>query len=111
MKTANPTVLDDDFALFGADHEHLITKRDVRIDYLDNPYGEDPDYAEERRRSTRDLSWTEKSVEFIPIEENNSNQEYHIATMVVADKKMAQYHNTDEDLIHYILTLMSHVSH
>lgn len=40
----------------------------------------------------------------------SKNREYFIETLVVADKKMAEYHKTDEQLIHYILTLMSHVA-
>lgn len=70
------------------------------------------DYTElmyERRRSTRDVPWTDKPSVFASRRKRTGNQEYHIETMVVADKKMTQYHNTDDDLIHYILTLMSHV--
>lgn len=38
------------------------------------------------------------------------NQPYYIATMVVTDRKMSEYHKNEDDLTRYILTLMSHAA-
>lgn len=59
----------------------------------------------------RDVSWMKHGnlgASYRP--GHPGNREYVIETLVVADKKMAEYHRTDENLMHYILTLMSHVN-
>lgn len=91
----------------------MINKRNVRFDYVETgemlrDYYYDTSF--EKRRSIRDISASEEAFEFLPVRRKSGNQEYHIEILIVADKTMSQYHNTKDDLTHYILTLMSHVS-
>jgi hypothetical protein len=61
------------------------------------------------RRSKRSLDNEYDSGVYTPKRKKRSySQEYFIEIMVVADKKMAEYHG--DGLYHYILTLMSIVS-
>lgn len=79
---------------------HTITKRETR---LDDSHGN-------HIIARRHLSWVYKSLDNSKRKKRTGSNEYIIEILVVADKNMAQYHKTKEDLIHYILTLMSHVS-
>lgn len=92
----NTTIIDDDFLIGKEEYKHFVHKRDLT----------------QFRRSINVL-FEDENIEFVPIApkaRSGNHQEFHIETLIVADKTMAQYHNTDEDLNHYILTLMSHVA-
>lgn len=84
-------------------------KRGAIFDYIDTepeitilvPKNESE--MKESRRTTRDIG-NSYHIEYQP---RHSNHEYFIEVMVVADKRMADYHK--EKLHFYIMTLMSHV--
>lgn len=54
-------------------------------------------------RKVRDADWP------INYEETKTN-EYFVKVLVVADRSMIEYHQSTEDLKHYILILMSHAA-
>lgn len=59
-------------------------------------------------RTTRQAHWALDEEDDTNFERKRS--EYYVKVLVVADRSMMQYHQSDEDLRHYILTLMSHVA-
>jgi hypothetical protein len=69
--------------------------------------GENPRNGRSKRSVDDDL-YDESGLHMLQRSKRSYSQEYFIEIMVVADKKMAEYHG--DGLYHYILTLMSIVS-
>ncbi|KAF5275467.1 hypothetical protein FQR65_LT16661 [Abscondita terminalis] len=111
VKDNTTTIINDDFLFGKEEYKHFVHKRELKFDDLDTSHTR-LRFLIENRRSTRDILYETDNTEFVPIAPTprSGNQEFHIETLIVADKSMAEYHNTDEDLNHYILTLMSHVA-
>ncbi|XP_074026740.1 ADAM metallopeptidase with thrombospondin type 1 motif A isoform X3 [Leptinotarsa decemlineata] len=106
----NLTIIEDDFYQETAHipKEHLIQKREIPLnpwsqdiegtcDVVEEKYWKKPEYT----RKTRNAEWTSKF--------RMSNESF-VKVLVVADESMVKYHLNDDELTHYILILMSHVS-
>lgn len=102
--SSSSTVIDDDYTDTHVNNPHKITKREIRFDesdYLDGHFDDfDSDYMESISRTLQHTKRKKRA----------GSNEYFVEVLIVADRNMALYHKTTEDLIHYILTLMSHVS-
>lgn len=84
---------------------HTITKRDIIFDDV----GEEEELSivpenRETLRTTREASWP------VNYENDRKTNEYFLKVLVVADRSMVQYHQSTEELKHYILILMSHAA-
>ncbi|XP_049824532.1 A disintegrin and metalloproteinase with thrombospondin motifs 9 isoform X2 [Aethina tumida] len=97
--------------------QHSIRRRDLRFDDLDtqqdfkpldfmNEHVENPfhlnDYGDYTRNS--------RQADYWPPREVKRSHNYFVEVMLVVDKSMIDYHKTEENLNHYIMTLMNHVS-
>ncbi|KAJ8950765.1 hypothetical protein NQ318_011258 [Aromia moschata] len=110
----NNTIIEDEFpTAVVADHSHSIKKREIVVDeeakvaYVnicdtdtDKKGPAPPPMMDELSRTTRDIEWSSFA---------KTSKEFFIKVLVVADNSMVKYHVTEENLTHYILTLMSHV--
>lgn len=96
--------------------QHSIRRRDLRFDDLDtqqdfkpldfmNEHVENPfhlnDYGDYTRNS--------RQADYWPPREVKRSHNYFVEVMLVVDKSMIDYHKTEENLNHYIMTLMNHV--
>lgn len=99
------TIVNDDFPI----NQRRRTKREVVYDDFSEFSTEK---LESYSRPARDLSWFQRSFsEDTTKKKRSDNNEYYVEILIVVDKHMYEYHRTSDDLIHYILTLMSHVSY
>lgn len=98
------TIVNDDFPSY----QRRRSKREIIYDDFNEPYTEK---IESYSRPARDLSWFQNSfIDDTVKGKRTENNEYYVEILIVVDKHMYKYHRTSDDLIHYILTLMSHVS-
>lgn len=65
-------------------------------------------YTIENRRTVRGITHSRRIGK--GVRTKRTDHEYFIEVLVVADKKMAEYHGSHDNLVQYILTLMSHVN-
>lgn len=103
------TIISDDFPTYHQREKHRRTKREIVYDDFSEFSTEK---LETYSRPARDLSRLYSSSfsdDFIERKHSESD-EYYIEILIVVDKVMYEHHRTSDDLIHYILTLMSHVS-
>lgn len=85
-------------------------RRRRKREIIEDVEGASTERVESYSRPARDLSWYQRSFsEGVKRKRSESNQ-YYVEILIVVDKHMYEYHKTSEALIHYILTLMSHVS-
>ncbi|XP_008190626.1 A disintegrin and metalloproteinase with thrombospondin motifs 9 isoform X2 [Tribolium castaneum] len=92
----NESIVEDDFgSSVVAIPSHTLTKRAIVDDIGDSPF---------LSRKIRDADWP------INYETDQKTNEYFVKVLVVADRSMIQYHQSNEDLKHYILILMSHAA-
>lgn len=136
IKEENQTIIDDDFpseiitlattTISITNNNHTISKRDIAFDDIDTELYRDSitthledeqpkqsstnDNDNNFQRAQRDTEWVSSSSTNRNEHSSNNNNEYFIKVLVVADKTMLDYHQRDDDLQHYILTLMSHVA-
>ncbi|CAH0548960.1 unnamed protein product, partial [Brassicogethes aeneus] len=105
------TVITDHFPEETRSH-HVINKRDVTFDDLDTDSSIDSLHRGEHElvpmkpepvRSARHAVWN--------AEVQKRSHEHFVEVMLVVDKSMMDYHRTEEELHHYIMTLMNHVTH
>lgn len=93
-------------------YRHEIVKRNVVYDDIDTELpSKHPKFDFWGKRITRDVGKLHRYNGYEIRKSSGGHHEYFIKTMVVADRLMLEYHKTREDLVHYILTLMSHVSY
>ncbi|XP_018561715.1 A disintegrin and metalloproteinase with thrombospondin motifs 9 isoform X2 [Anoplophora glabripennis] len=106
----NRTIIEDDYEIVERHRDHIRKKREIVVDeetktaYIETcDIDTDKDYSilDELSRATREIEWGSYA---------KTSQEYFVKVLVVADESMVKYHVRDDDLHHYILTLMSHVS-
>lgn len=100
------TIVNDDFPSY----QHRRSKREI---VYDDDFSEiSTEKLESYSRPARDLSWFQRSFpdDSSAKRKRSDSNEYYVEILIVVDKHMYDYHRTSDDLIHYILTLMSHVS-
>lgn len=83
---------------------HTITKREIIFDDVGEEAEEPSPENRETFRTTREASWP------VNYESDGKTNEYFVKVLVVADRSMVQYHQSMEELKHYILILMSHAA-
>jgi hypothetical protein len=94
------SIVEDDFgsSVVSLPTGHSITKRQIIFDEV----GEFP--VQESSRTPREADWP------VNYDTDRKSNEYFVKVLVVADRSMIQYHQSNEDLKHYILILMSHAA-
>lgn len=103
------TIIDDEE--MNEDISHVRKKRDIIFNFGEHDVRLARNRTGRFSRSMLDRSWLHKSFKTGRKKRKSENNEYFIEILLVVDKGMAEYYKSSgEDLIHYILTLMSHVS-
>ncbi|XP_063930505.1 A disintegrin and metalloproteinase with thrombospondin motifs 9-like isoform X2 [Zophobas morio] len=95
-ETNDGGIVEDDFgtSVVAIPSTHTITKRQTIFDDI-----EEPPHTESSRLP-READWPA----------DRKTNEYFVKVLVVADRSMIQYHQSNDDLKHYILILMSHAA-
>lgn len=105
--TDSGTIVNDDFPL----HQLRRTKREIVYDtFNEEELSSSTEKVETYSRPARDLSWFQRSFSDGAKRKRSDSNEYYVEILIVVDKHMYEYHRNSDELIHYILTLMSHVS-
>ncbi|KAJ8921175.1 hypothetical protein NQ315_013647 [Exocentrus adspersus] len=108
--TENRTIIEDDYEIVEQRRDHIRRKREIVVDeeaetaYIDKcavDTEKEYPFSDTLSRTPREIEWSSYA---------KTSKEYFVKVLVVADRTMVKYHVRDEDLEHYILTLMSHVS-
>ncbi|KAG5867322.1 hypothetical protein JTB14_008247 [Gonioctena quinquepunctata] len=112
MIQKNLTIIEDDFyqETVHLPKEHLIQKRDTLWSrwYQEQAEGTCDAIDEKDWRRLGEYSRVVRNAEWSSM--SRISNESFLKVLVVADESMLKYHQNEDELTHYILTLMSHVA-